>query len=82
MAPYQLMWLLAAIVAMAVGGLGSFTNACSNITLAAGSLGVSDLLGASCPAAGGAMQSHETSIDLNLCIGLDQSLGQLAWSYT
>lgn len=76
------MWLLAAIVSLAMGGLGSFTDACSNVTLAAGSLGISDMLGASCPATGGALESHETSIDLNLCVGLDQVAGRLAWSYT
>ncbi|KAH8900948.1 Cyanovirin-N [Thozetella sp. PMI_491] len=79
--------LVAAQAGAVTAGNANFTSSCTGITLDAGRLGHNDFLNATC--ASGDLTStsyehrqpdHVSEIDLNLCVGIDQSSGNLAWS--
>jgi len=61
---------------------GNFTKTCGGITLMAGVVGVQDMLTAKCVI--GAYEDSSTSrkstLDLNLCIGVEQGTGKLDWA--
>lgn len=62
-------------------GQSNFTETCHGIELLSDSLSHTSQLKASCSnevIEGG--QSRESTIDLNLCVGIDQTDGQLVWS--
>jgi hypothetical protein len=75
--------LLAATFLACLASAGAnFTDSCSDILLMERSNGARDLLNAECVA----LTPHDTAIshnsilDLNLCVGLDQEKGALSWS--
>jgi len=58
---------------------GNFSRSCQDVGLLPGATGRNATLHAECRGLGPALL-HSSTLDLNLCVGLDQTKGVLAWS--
>lgn len=78
--PFLLSASMLSIVALANGG-GDFTRTCFDLTLLRGATGNMNFLKAACVETEGyGSPSHNSTLDLNLCLGLDQQTGALIWT--
>lgn len=78
----SLFLLLAATLVAAVDlpPRNNFTSSCANVALHASGTGSMDILTASCLGADAAEPMHNSTINLNLCVGIDYTTADLAWS--
>lgn len=77
----KLLGILAVLAGQVVSENRNFSDTCNSIELSANSLGVYDQLKASCGTDElDGSQARETTINLNLCLGIDHTSGELAWS--
>ena len=73
--------LATAITVAAAAYKGNFTSGCTDVHLLEGRTGHANNLQASCKTDGvGPTEFRESNIDLNLCLGINQTSAQLAWS--
>lgn len=59
---------------------GNFTKSCSNVALHNGATNNLDILTATCLENDDDHSPHNSTLDLNLCLGVDQHTGTLDWS--
>lgn len=77
----KLLSILAMLARIVAAQNGNFTDTCTDIELLPDSLGHNDNLRASCRTDTlEGSQSRTSTIDLNLCVGIDHTSGELAWS--